>query len=370
MVKTRLHFILIIASQLFVIQQSYITAQISVQNTWQHDVVYCSVEMCEVYEQPSEDAEVIDNISFLSKLVVVRSPYDRFGAGWSRLVYPVKGFVRSKYLVSNELEEIPDTELRRRIEIRTSYESWGTKEIYSETDYAFVKETPDYTSKNIGVIKDNEKVLIITDGQNENNLWIKTIYPVEGYVMSADFSVSGGTPVLRAAVQYGVVNIPYEKNLDNDFNPLGGMLEFSMSDWDFGIRAGYNHSQAHLKKYTLKTDLLYLQLRWTFLRFFDDNLETYAAAGGGYWWSSFQNLKYESLKNYFTEEKDAGPGYTLSAGALYKYYNFYLDVQYFFLGTRSGSFGKEPGPGEFTNLYEVYPAATHVNIFLGYIFLF
>jgi len=362
--------IISITSLFFVTNMSYSRTQIYAPDDWQYKVMYTSIDDCQLFDQPDDYSQAVDSLSSLEKVVVVRSSKDNFGVGWSKCIYPYKGFIRSKFLSSTDPSQTIDTDLKRRIKIRNMYETWGINETYSETDYAFVKSEPSYTSSNVGVIKDGNKVLLVTDGQNENNLWIKIIYPVEGYILSTDFSISGTNTSLSIAFSFGVVNVPYEKNLSNDFNPIGGMLEYIIPDWHLGIRVGYNYWQSHISDYILKTHLAYLQLRYTFLSFLNNDLETYAAAGGGYWFSSFQNTKYVNLKDYFTEEKDKDLAYTLSAGAIYKFSNFYLDIQYFFVGTREGKFGKEPKTGEFTNQYKLYPAANHVNVFLGYTFRF
>ena len=359
-----------ITSLFFVTTQSYSRPQSYAYIDWQYEIVYTSIENCKLYDEPDESANIVDSLNMLTKLVIIKSPLENFGVGWNKCVFPVKGFVRSKFLVPNDPSKITDADLQHRIKIRTLYDSWDVDQTYSETDYAFVKSQPSYTSENVGVIKDGDRVLFVKDGNNESNLWIKIIYPVEGYVLSADFSISGTGSNLSIAVSYGVLNIPYEKNLRNDFNPIGGMLEYSLPDWRLGIRLDYSYFRSHLKEYTLKTHLAYLQIRYTLFSLFDNHLETYAAAGGGYWMSSFQNLKYPSLKDYFTEEKDKDFAYTVSSGAIYHLGNFYIDAQYIFIGTREGRFGKEPVSGEFTNLYKVYPAANHVNIFLGYTFRF
>ena len=102
MINKQLLIILSFTSLLFVILPSYSITQSYAQNTWQHETLFTSNEKTYLYNQPADDAEVIDSLSFLTKLVVIRSVYDSHGVGWKKCIYPVNGFVKSKFLVSKD----------------------------------------------------------------------------------------------------------------------------------------------------------------------------------------------------------------------------------------------------------------------------
>lgn len=108
-------------------------------------------------------------------------------------------------------------------------------------------------------------------------------------------------PVIALGVSYGALNIPYEKNLKNYHNPLGGVIEFTKTNWLFSVAAGYSYSESRFSQYYLKTQYAFLQIKFKFLKLFNNKLEAYALAGGNYWLPSFQNLKYPPLTTtYYT----------------------------------------------------------------------
>ncbi len=336
---------------------------------WTAKAYYVSEIKINFYEEPSTDSKIKDHFYYLNKLLIVVDPVNPCKFGWKKVVYPEKGYVEDKNVIT--LQEGMKKFGSYWYDHETEKYSWQWEIKTSSSDYSLVRESPGYQSKIIGVIGNDEKILIVADKINYNKVWTRILYPVEGYIPAEDMFEDAGNYVLSIGGSYGIKNIPFEKNFTNLKNPFGGFLEFSKTNWKFSLRIGYNYSESNIAKYYLKTHLFYGLVRYDFFSLFNNQLNPYVFAGGCYWISSFQNTKYPSLtSSYYPLEKSKGPGYTAGGGLVYNFYNFFVDAQYFFFGSKKAVFGKEPLPGEFTNQYKLYPASNLFNIMLGYRIVF
>ncbi len=336
---------------------------------WHAEIYYVSGIKINIYEAPSTDAKILGNFYFLNKLLTVDDPASPCKFGWKRVVYPYKGYIKDKHIftLDDAIKKYGDYWYEDAIK-KLAWQ-WAVK--ICSGQYSLVREAPGYESKIAGVIGDEEKILIVIDVNNDNKVWTKILYPVDGYIQAADISEGAGRFAVSIGGIYGIKNIPYEKNFSNLKNPYGGFLELSKTDWKFSLRFGYSYSESNIDKYYLKTQLYYALIRYDFFSLFNDHLNPYVFAGGSYWISNFQNIKYPSLaSSYYPLEKNRGPGYTAGGGLLLNIYNFIIDAQYFFFGSNKAVFGKEPLPGEFTNQYKLYPGSNVVNVMLGYRIIF
>ena len=340
----------------------------SLQNNWSFGIFYVSEGTINIYDSPSVDSKITGHFTYLEKVLIVVDNNNRGKFGWQKVLYPKAGYVEEKYLITPQKKLEKDKRYGYKEEGESAF--WQCEIKYCIKDYSFVKKFPDYQSGNIGIIKKEEKVLTILSGHSSNKIWTKILYPFEGYVLSEDILVDAGDFVLCVGGLYGVFQTPFEKNFTDLKKPLGGFLEFTKTNWKLSFRAGYNYFQSNISTYILKTNLLYLQIRYNIFSLFNNHINPYAFAGGCYWFSNFQNTKYPTLTTYFPLEKDSGPGYVIGGGLMYNLYGFFLDVQYFFFSSRLAVFGKEPLPGEFTNQYKLYPGSNQINVMLGYRFVF
>ncbi|MHB8843084.1 MAG: hypothetical protein ACYC56_15065 [Candidatus Aquicultor sp.] len=355
--------------------QNPILPQSLTNDGWSAQIFYISEATINVYETPSAEAKVTGHYMYLEKVLVLIN-YGNSGRfvdsagkfGWQKILYPKKGYVEEKFLITTQKKLEIDKKYGYKEEIDT--DGWQYEFRFCNKNYSFVKGLPSYQSQNVGIVINGEKVLTIADEINNNKVWTKILYPFDGYILSQDILADVGDFYVDVGGLYGVSQTPYEKNFKNYKNPLGGFLEFSKTNWRLGFRVGYNHSESNISTYLLKTNLIYFQVRYNILNVFNNHLSAYAVAGGCYWFSSFQNTKYPVLASYFPLEKDRGPGYLAGGGLTYTLYNFFIDVQYFFFGSRMAVFGKEPLPGEFTNQYKLYPGSNQVNVMFGYRWIF
>ncbi|OGU65908.1 MAG: hypothetical protein A2499_04755 [Stygiobacter sp. RIFOXYC12_FULL_38_8] len=342
-----------------------IISQPSINSEWTAETFFVSNASVNIYKEPTTEAEVIGNFSYLERVLVIIDTRMTNKFGWKKVVHPQVGFVEEKFLIS----QLKKTEL-----IKSQYyddvQRWQTTFKYCTKDYSYIKEQSSFESKTSGLIQKEEKVLCITDETYKNKIWLKCLYPIAGYIIAEDFVEDNSNFVVRIGGAYGVENLPYEKNLTKFTSPIGGFVEVTKSNWRINFRIGYNHSGTNLNTYHLKTDLFYFLTRYEFLRLFNNHLNPYALIGGAYWMSNFQNTKYPSLTSYFPLEKDSGPAYMLGGGLIYNLYGFFIDIQYFFFGSRQAVFGKEPLPGEFSNQYKLYPGSNQFNVMIGYSFTF
>jgi hypothetical protein len=224
-------------------------------------------------------------------------------------------------------------------------------------------------SETKGLLIDKQKTILIREQFNYQSIWVKTVYPFPGYIKYYDAFANTGSPFLALGISYGAKHIPYEKSLNNYFNPLGGYLEFSRTNWNFGFRLGYNHAESRISTFFVKTDQIYAHLVYKIFRLFNNKLEIYALAGGNYWFSSFENKKYGAENSYFKLEKDSGPGYVAGGGLIYNLGKFFIEAQYNLFGSRQAEFGSKPVQGSFNNYSPLYPGSNHFEIIFGYRFI-
>lgn len=335
--------------------------------TWQVEEKFIAAATINLHTLPEEESTVTYSYNYLDKVLVLVQKESPEKFGWSRIIYPNTGYVRN-----DDLMTFSQYQTRISATQSTDYTRayWKPKTFECNQEYIFVKKDPSLTSVNAGIIKEDENILSIYDNLNEKNLWIKVLYPVEGYIESHKLLSEPSYSILSIGGYYGIVHQPYEENFDNYSNPLGAFLSYTKTDWDFTFRIGYNHSESNLAEYHLKTGEIYLNVHYTFLRLFDKFLSVYALAGGNYWNSKFQFTKYPTMTTYFPEEKDNGFGYKIGAGLSLGYSNFFIDLQYIFWSSKEAVFGEKPKTGEFKNQYVLYPGSNQFGVNFGYRFVF
>lgn len=333
---------------------------------WTAYVLYVKDGKVPVLKNPSDEADTLSFVYYRDKVLIVEKEWQKFG--WKKIVYPINGFIHEKSLMTFTEKKNIDGKLNNPVE-ENEYSKWEWEIIYCKNEYAFVKEKSDNASATVGLLRKNDKILIIKEQLNFQGVWSKTVYPDNGYVKFSEMLAGQDYPYFAVGVSYGALHVPYEKNLKNYFNPLGGYLEYSRANWNFGFRIGYNYSESSLTTFFNKTHQAYLHILYRFLNLFNGKLEAYALVGGNYWFSSFQNTKYGSVGGYYNIEKDSGPGLITGGGLIYNMSSFYLEVQYILFMSRQAKFGKEPAPGEFSNYNTLYPGSNHLEVIFGYKFI-
>ena len=162
-----------------------------------------------VLSQPNTDADTSGFVYYLDKVLVINNSNSRFG--WQQIIYPVKGFVDEKLLMTPDEKKKLDIRLNNSGE-ENKYSQWEWEVRECPNDYVLVKETANENSQTLGYLSDGEKFLYIKDNLNGTGIWTKIIYPDDGYIKTEDM-YSHSSPVLSLGFSYGALNIPYEKNL-------------------------------------------------------------------------------------------------------------------------------------------------------------
>ncbi len=332
---------------------------------WTANVLYAKDGKVPVLKNTNEDADTVGFVYYRDKVLIVDEEWAKFG--WKKIVYPLNGFIDEKFLITPSEKEELDEKFNYPI-VENEYSRWEWEIIYCSIQYAFVKEEMDNASPTVGLLKEGEKILVVKDQQNFPGIWRKCVYPYNGFINYFELTTGGSFPYLAVGISYGAYHLPYEKNLKNYFNPLGGYLEYSNTNWNFGFRLGYNYSESRLTTNYLKTHQIYFHIVYRILSLFNDNLEIYALAGGNYWSSNFQNIKYGTDNSYFRLEKASGPGYAAGGGLIYSFSNFYIEAQYIFFGSKEAEFGHKPVEGEFRSFNTLYPGSNHLDVIVGYKF--
>ncbi len=338
----------------------------SLSENWTTYVLYVKDGKVPVLKNPSDEADTIRFVYYRDKILVVEQEWGKLG--WKKVVYPVNGFIREKSLMTFTEKKDIDERFKNSVQ-ENEYSKWEWEVIYCKNENVLVKENMDNASATIGLLRENEKVLIIKEQFKLPGVWVKSVYPERGFVKYSEAFAGQNYPYFAVGASYGAFHMPYEKNLKNYFNPLGGYLEYSRTKWNFGIRFGYNHAESRITTFFIKTDQIFAHIVYKFYRLFNNKLELYAFAGANYWYSSFENRKYESGNSFFKLEKDKGPGYTAGGGIIYNLSNFFIEAQYNIFGSRQAEFGNKPELGSFSNYSTLYPGSNHFEIIFGYRFV-
>jgi len=335
----------------------------SPQENWTAYVLYVKDGKVPVLKNPSDETDTINFVYYRDKVLVVDKEWETFG--WKKIVYPINGFIQEKSLMTLAEKIKIDVKSNNPIE-ENEYSKWSWEIISCSNDYVLVKTQKNEASETVGLLIDNEKAILIKEQFNFQSTWVRTAYPFQGYIKYLDAFKGKRDPYLALGITYGAKHIPYEKNLNNYFNPLGGYLEYGKANWNPGFRIGYNHAESRLSSFFIKTDQVYFHLLYKIFRLFNEKLETYALAGANYWFSSFENKKYGSDNSYFKLEKDSGPGYVVGAGLIYNLGIFFIEAQYISFWSRQAEFGSKPVQGSFSNYSTLYPGSNHIEIIFGY----
>lgn len=335
---------------------------------WNVEIKYILPGTVNLYSETSDTSKVIGYYYYLDKVLIINDKNNYVKFGWAKVIYPNEGYLHDMDLITTEQKIELDERFKNKPDELQSTQNWQPYIIECDKEYSFIKNGDSFTSDNKGIVKQDDEVLVVSDNGLLNKEWLQILYPKAGYVFAEEYAVIPSNHILGIGVSYGALNIPYEKNLKNHRNPIGGFIEYTKSNWDFLFRIGYSNSQSNLKEYILKNDIIYLNIQYSFLRLFNNHFRFYALAGGGYWFSKFQYTKYPSLTDYFPEEKNKGFGYIVGGGIEYNLYGFFLGVQYSYFGTKEVTFGPVPKPGEFTNQYKLFIGSNQVEVDLGYRF--
>lgn len=215
--------------------QNPILPQHFTNDGWSAQIFYISEATINIYEAPSTEAKVTGHYMYLEKVLVLinngntghlADPAGRFG--WQKVLYPKKGYVEDKFLITTQKKLEIDKKYGYKEEMGT--DGWQYELRFCNKDYSFVKGLPGYQSQNAGIITNGEKVLTIADEINNNKVWTKILYPFDGYILSQDILADTGDFYVGIGGLYGVSQISYEKNFRNYKNPMGGFLEFSKTN--------------------------------------------------------------------------------------------------------------------------------------------
>jgi hypothetical protein len=342
----------------------------SSNSKWSVGVKYVEPGTINLYSSTSDNSKIIGHYYYLDKVLILNDKDTYVKFGWVKVIYPNEGFVLEDALLDNEQKTKLDERFKNNLDDINSTQNWKPYIIPCDKEYSFIKSENDFDKETIGIISEDDEVLAITNDGLLEKEWIEIYFPQKGFLFANDLSLIKSNHQLGIGLSYGFINIPYEKNLENYKNPIGGFIEYTKTNWDFLFRIGYNQSQSNLKEYILQSDVFYLHIQYSFLHLFNNHIRFYALAGGGYWNSKFQFTKYPSLEDYFPEETDNGFGYFVGGGIEYSLSGFFIGVQYSFFGTEEAKFGPDPIPGEFTTQYNLFIGSNQVEVDLGYRFEF
>ncbi len=372
MYNKRFCLLLVAIVLLYFPQVNILIAQVlqSDNEDWSVEVKYIEPGTVDLFSSTSEDSKVIGHFYYLDKILILNDKNEYVKFGWKKVVYPKDGFLLEKNLLTTEQKIALDKRFKNKPDEFQSTQNWKPHIIECEKEYSFIKKENDFSAGNAGIIKEGDEVLIISSDGVQNKEWLEIIYPKSGYVFSKELAVTPSNHILGIGIAYGFVNIPYEKNLDNYRNPMGGFIEYTKSNWDFLFRIGYTNSKSNLKEYILQNDIFYLHVQYTLFRLFNRHIRFYVLAGGGYWQSKFQFTKYPTLTESFPEESASGIGFAVGGGIEYTLGGFFLGVQYSFFGTEEAKFGPNPVDGELTTQYELFIGSNQVEVDFGYRFEF
>ncbi len=331
---------------------------------WNLEERYVKASFLNVRTRPSQHAEIKSVVRKNQKVLILNTD-EKITRGWKRTLYPIYGYLYAPYLYKK------DETLDTSSVVRMPENAWSYEILSCTTDSASIFKTPDAESPTVGVIGKREQAVFVIDSLHGND-WLYEVFPKRGYVIADDFLEysSKGRYYIGTGILVGPFQLPLEKNLTNYKIPFGAVIDFSNTDWRFSFRLGFFQTQTHNSDYVLKTNQVFLTARYSFLRVMKNSLDFYVGAGLNYWMSKFQLAESPDSVASLNEEEDSDLGYSLSLGAVYSFYDFFIDVQYYFWSSREAVFGEEPQQGEISSQYKLYPGSNQFHIILGYRFKF
>ncbi len=333
---------------------------------WNYETKFVKAGTVNVYSDANTNSKVVGKIYYLEKVIVVEDSKHPLPFGWTKVVYPLQGFVEKTYLITPQE--------KRELDIRFGnkpQKERGKEDVVlpstCKSEFVFVKALPFNAAKTVGFLKEDEPLLLLVEKEFPNALWVKTLYPFSGYVKRSDVNWGSNNLRLTLGAFYGAWNVPYEKNLTNKNNPVGGFVVLDKQSWIFSPGIGFLTTSTHSEMFLLKTKLLFLFTQLNFLSLFNNHLDLYGTIGGGYFFSSFENTKYPNLPTYYPLLKTQGFAYLTGGGFNVNIFDFFIGANYLFWNTpKEAVFGDEPKPGDLTNQYKLFPGENVLNVTIGY----
>ncbi len=348
---------------IFLLSVSFLFAQ---NSKWTYRTMFVKDGEVKVRAEENESAKVTGKVYYLDKVIIVKDNRLPVRFGWARIVFPVRGFLPVKSLITPEEKRALDIRFgnKPREELKQNWEIITRK---CKNEFNFVKTLPFNASQTVGVLKEGETVLLLIEKDVPNALWVKSLYPFAGFVKYDDINWEKNNFVLSLAFFYSALDIPYEKNLSKKKNPIGGFITFGRANWFITPGVGVLLSQSHSEMFLLKTQLFSVFLNLHVLRLFNDHLDFFGTLGGGYWLASFENAKYPNIPEYYPLLKTKGFAYLGGGGFDVNFWNLFIGVQYLFWNSpKEAVFGEKPKPGDLTMQYKLFPGANLLNVAIGY----
>ncbi len=329
---------------------------------WNFEERYVKASFLNVRKRPSQHADIISVVKKFQKVLILNTD-EKITRGWKETLYPIRGYLYAPYLYGKKEEsEIAD-------EIYLPENAWSAVILPCAADSAYIYKSYDDENTILGTIHKNEQAIFIVDSLDESD-WIYEVFPKQGYVKADNLGYtkkSGGRAYIGAGILVGPYQLPVEKNLSNHKMPFGAVFDYSRTNWRLAFRLGFFQTQTHSENFVLKTNQVFLTARYSFLRLLDNSLDVYAGAGLNYWMSDFKYSK-ENFENYYEDMSDSDFGYSLSAGIIYTFSDFFIDMQYYFWSSREAEFENRNPSGDFTDKFGLYPGSNQFHVIIGYKF--
>ncbi len=347
----------------FLLSASFLFAQ---NSNWTYKTMFVKDGEVKVRAEENENAKVTGKVYYLDKVIIVKDERLPVRFGWARIVFPVRGFLPVSSLITPEEKRTLDI----RFGNKPQEELKQNREIVVRTcknEFNFVRTLPFNASPTAGILKEGETVLLLVEKDIPDALWVKSLYPLAGFIKRDDINWEKKNFVLSLGFFYSALDVPYEKNLQKKKNPMGGFITFGRANWLVTPGIGVLFSQSHSGMFLLKTQLYSFFLNVHVLRLFSNHLDFFGTLGGGYWQASFENFKYPNIPEYYPLLKTKGFAYLSGGGFDINFWNLFLGVQYLFWNSpKEAVFGDEPKPGDLTMQYKLFPGANLINVAIGY----
>lgn len=350
--ETALFIILMFTNVLF--------AQNDENKIWSYSIRYVNVPFLNYKENVSERATIKGQLKKLDKVVTIEKNNN---SEWVMVVYPVKGFVQSRYLYSiDESFAIQESEIAGGYK-NSSKNNWVVEDaaIKGSSVKIFSGPADRYAIKN--TMNSGDKILVLIS--NPVNNWYQVIYPAEGFIQNFDFGSSNSEWYLNLYLAYSPFDSPFEKSLSANTNSTGGYISVSGKNKPMEVGAGFNINEYTRNGVALKTQLFYLFDRFKVLDL-TDFLYLHLNIGAVYYNSEINIVRNTGLSTNNYSRTVYGFGIMAGAGLMLKLDDFLINCQYNFVGTSEASFNFNPGVLTPPSNYSYNPGSNQIQIMLGY----
>jgi hypothetical protein len=131
-------------------------------NNWSHSIRYVNADKLNLRIAPSTESKILNTLNFGEKVVVLNDTSLLSSGGWYKIIYPYKGYVYYKYILTEkEMDELYNSFTKQNELFWDINSNWTLFEDYFVKKKPLLKNPQGKQSVSINEIKKNTKALLV-----------------------------------------------------------------------------------------------------------------------------------------------------------------------------------------------------------------